>query len=136
MDEQPDLAYNASAADGNPLKGFLPSPEWTAWPYAQEVPSSLEYFYIRMRDVMPGNSTDYSGFDTSLEPKLAAAASRGRTVVLRFILDYPGTDYTLMVPQWLLDANLAFNNYSDIDICPASGRATGCMSPDSHWLVR
>ena len=109
----PALAYNASAADGNPLKGFIASPEWSAWPYQQDIRSSLEFYYVPLRAVMDTDSS-FAGFDSYLEPRLAASAARGMQVVLRFHLDYPGTcSYDCAVPQYLIDGGLAFRSYSE-----------------------
>ena len=110
----PSLAVNATAAEGNPLKGFLTSPEWSSWPYLQSVPSSLEYYYVPLRSVMNDNASDFSGFDTYLEPRLRASAARGMHSVLRFFLDYPGAaDPLYAVPQFLIDGGLAFHNYTE-----------------------
>eukprot|EP00957_Ditylum_brightwellii_P024782 1872489-Ditylum_brightwellii.AAC.1 len=37
---------NDEAASGNPLKGFLTSPDWSNPPYGDDLPSSLEFYYI------------------------------------------------------------------------------------------
>ena len=106
--------YNASAAAGNPLKGFLTSPEWSAWPYSQSVPSSMEYYYVPLSSIINLSPNASEGFDSYLEPRLAASASRGMHAVLRFYLDYPGReDPYETIPQFLIDGGLSFNSYSD-----------------------
>jgi hypothetical protein len=57
---------------------------------------------------MTGNNT--FDWNTYFEPILRAAANRGRHVVLRFVLDVPGE--TTGVPQYLIDAGLKFNSYT------------------------
>ena len=118
----PELLYNQSAADGNPLKGFLTSDAWAAWPYRQDVRSSLEYYYIPLRRVLNASADDYAGFDSYLEPRLAASAARGMQAIFRFFLEYPGVCYhACAVPQFLLDGGLQFNAYTEFG---------GGLSPD------
>eukprot|EP00912_Choanoflagellata_sp_UC4_P001531 UC4_evm6s969 len=83
----------------NPLKGFLPSPEWTRPPYKQDIRSDLEFYYISLASVLPeeivpvgGRLTDElvkRGLNSSLEPRLAASRSRNKQAIVRFFLDYP-----------------------------------------------
>lgn len=101
-------AVSLSAAAGNPLKGFLTSPEWID-PLEQrlEIPSSLDYYYISLSTTM----IDYNVFDwTTLEGYLDGSASRNRHAVLRFILDYPTQE--THVPQFLIDGGLRFDVYT------------------------
>eukprot|EP01052_Picozoa_sp_SAG31_P004427 SAG31_NODE_183_length_20987_cov_8.711078_11_plen_343_part_00 len=94
---------NLSAAGQNPLKGMVPNPFWSAPPYLQTVPSTLEFFYVELSQVMNGMNS-FDGFATFLEPKLAAMATRSKHAIIRFILDYPGHENTY-VPQFLLEGN-------------------------------
>ncbi len=78
---------NLMAARPSPLKGFLTSPEWHSGGYVDpqylnDPQSSLEFYYIGLSDVMTG-MTDFPGFDTVVEPRVAASASRGKHAILR-----------------------------------------------------
>ncbi len=96
--------YNATAAAYNPLKGFA---SWEAASVAT-LPCSLEFYIVKLNQVMTGNNTfDWS---TYLEPTLSAAANRGKHAILRFVLDSPGEPTG--VPQYLIDAGLKFNYYT------------------------
>ena len=44
--------HNPAAAAHNPLKGMLTSPDWSAPPYLDSLPSGLEFFYVGIDDVM------------------------------------------------------------------------------------
>lgn len=101
-------SFNHDAASGNPLKGFLTSPDWNSNAELNSFPSSLEFYYVGLNKVM----TDFQTFDwdTYLEPRLEDTASRNRHSILRFILDYPGEQ--TYVPQFLIDRGLSFTNYS------------------------
>ena len=50
----------------------------------------------------------FPGFDTVVEPRLAASASRGKHAILRFYLDYPrdNATYVSHTPQFLIDGGL------------------------------
>ena len=102
---------NLTAAEGNPMKGMVPSPDWTAPPYLQSVPSSLEYYYIALNQLMNTSLSDFSGVDTYLEPRLAGSAARARHAVLRVYIDYPTRPTG--VPYFLVADGLAFNTYSE-----------------------
>ena len=99
---------NDNAASGNPLKGFLTSPDWSTPPYRQEIPSSLEFYYVGLNEVMTG-SDDFD-WDTSFEPMIAETASRNKHAIVRFRMDCPGE--TTMVPEFLVDNGLVMNSYS------------------------
>ena len=46
---------NLAAASGNPLRGFLTSPDWTSPPrQREEVPSSLDFYYVGVDEIMTG----------------------------------------------------------------------------------
>lgn len=112
--------FDSNAAAQNPLKGMLTSPEWSTPPYLDTLPSSLEFYYVGIADVME-SMTSFTGMDTFLEPRLAATASRGKHVVLRLILDYPNRPLPNDVPQFLIDGGLTMNAYTDFG---------GGLSPD------
>jgi hypothetical protein len=101
-------APNPDAALGNPLKGFLTNPDWNSEEALQSFPSSLEFYYIGLDEVM----TDYDTFDweASFEGRLDDTVSRNRHAILRFILDTP--NQATQVPQFLIDGGLTFNEYS------------------------
>ena len=121
-----ELNY-AQAPIDNPLKGFLPfldggDPNDGAWrTELDQMPYSMEYFYIPLNDVMTGENR----FDwTKLEENLDVIASRGHQSVLRFYLDYPNRPTG--IPQYLLDAGLATHSYTDYD----NGAKATSVSPD------
>ena len=78
---------NLAAARPSPLKGFLTSPEWHSGGYADpqylnDPSSTLEFYYIGLSDIMTGMA-EFPGFDTMVEPRVAASASRGKHAILR-----------------------------------------------------
>lgn len=91
---------NADAAVGNPLKGLLTSPRWTSNP-APSIPSSLEFYYIGLNELMFG--ADQFNW-TVMDNALATAASRWKHVIPRVFCHYPGQP--LAIPQYLLDAGI------------------------------
>jgi len=96
-------AFNATIATNNPLRGFV------SWNSAtiQTVPSSLEFYSVKVNQVMTGNNTyDWTNLDSTID----AAANRGKHVVLRFVLDTPAE--TTGVPTYLINAGLQFNYYT------------------------
>eukprot|EP00590_Aulacoseira_subarctica_P003526 CAMPEP_0172434114 /NCGR_PEP_ID=MMETSP1064-20121228/70450_1 /TAXON_ID=202472 /ORGANISM="Aulacoseira subarctica , Strain CCAP 1002/5" /LENGTH=506 /DNA_ID=CAMNT_0013182313 /DNA_START=68 /DNA_END=1590 /DNA_ORIENTATION=+ len=96
-------AFNATVAANNPLRGFV------SWNSAtiQTVPSSLEFYSVKVNQVMTGNNTyDWTNLDSTID----AAANRGKHVVLRFVLDTPAE--TTGVPTYLINAGLQFNYYT------------------------
>ena len=88
--------YDRSVTAGNPLKGFLSSPQWGN--PSQEMPHSLEFVYLPLKEALPQAGV-YTLTD-SLEPRLNAAAARGNHLIVRFYLDYPGIESGM--PDWLL----------------------------------
>lgn len=88
----------------NPLKGLLP---W-ANKSVSDFPHSMEWFYIKLNDVMKGpNQFDWSPLDA----KLNAIAGHGNQAVFRFYVDYP--NQTTGIPQFLMDDGLKTFLYTD-----------------------
>ena len=112
--------HNPAAAAHNPLKGMLTSPDWSAPPYLDSLPSGLEFFYVGIDDVME-SMTSFEGMDTYLEPRIAATASRDKHSVIRLMLDYPNRPLPNDVPQFLIDEGLTMTPYEDFG---------GGLSPD------
>ena len=116
---------NAAAARPAPLKGFLTSPEWHTGGYTNpqyydnDPESTMEFYYIGLSDVMTG-MTDFPGFDTVVEPRIAASASRGKHTILRFYMDYPkqAGSYVSHTPQFLIDEpyNLQMTPWTSEDL--------------------
>jgi hypothetical protein len=108
------LTY-AAVQGANPLKGFMPfsDPQADSYyhgssAYVDQMPHSMEFFYIPLNAVM----SNYSTFDWHpLEKQLREIARRGHQAVLRFYLDYP--DKPVGIPRFLLDGGLATHAYSD-----------------------
>ena len=68
------------------VAGFVPSPLWSPPPYLQTVASSLEFAYLPLTDVVNSSAEPAAidaGLGRSVEPLLAAAASRGTHLVGR-----------------------------------------------------
>ena len=69
----------------------------------------------------------FPGFDTVVEPRIAASASRGKHSILRFYMDYPRPEgsYVSHTPQFLIDEyNLQMTPWTSVDL-----NAVG-LSPD------
>lgn len=96
---------NPDAAAGNPMKGLMTSPDWHGSSYNQDIPSSLEFYYIRVKDVLVAdpdivgveNAYDWS----ALESRLVESASRQKHAIPRFFLHYPNNEFG--VPDYLVD---------------------------------
>lgn len=93
----------SSSPTNNPLKGFMPySGNYSTFPH------SMEWNYLSLRSLMTASNTfNWSSLDTLLN----SVAGRGHQTVFRIYLDYPGK--TTGIPQYLLDAGLATNSYTD-----------------------
>lgn len=94
----------ALAPVDNPLKGFMPY-----FNQNTTFPHSLEWFYVPMKDLM--NGPESFTFNSGLETKLAAIASRGNQAVFRVYLDYPSK--STGVPQFLIDGGLDGQSYTN-----------------------
>jgi len=93
----------SAAPTNNPLKGFMPyQGAYTTFPY------SMEWNYLPLRSFMTG-PTNFVW--SSLDALLSDVASRGHQTVFRVYLDYPAKPAG--IPQYLLDAGLATNSYTD-----------------------
>ena len=96
-----ELAYADSPTD-NPLKGFatINDESWC-------MPTSLEYYQLPLNEMVFGPDD----FDwTHLENLLSATASRGRTAIVSFYMDWPGRETA--IPKYLLDAGLKTHYYT------------------------
>jgi len=84
---------NPDAALGNPYKGLMDSPWWNYPPYPEDVPSSLDMYYLGLNDLMlddPDVVGPEEAFNwTKLDDLLEDSASRDRHVVLTVNLHYP-----------------------------------------------
>jgi hypothetical protein len=110
------FAPNATVAARNPLRGFAAAPAWTAPPFLPALPTSLEFHYVPLNAMFNASGSAAAmaaGFDSYLEPRLAATAARGNHAVLRFFLDYPSRPSA--VPHYLLAAphHLAMTPYTE-----------------------
>ena len=110
----PGGSFDPLVSEGNPLKGMLTNPEWISGYNEKEssfaVPTSLEFRFVALSAIMKGAS-NFSGFDSYLEPLLDAAAARKNQVVLRFYMDYP--DQASGVPQFIIDSGVHMTNYDN-----------------------
>lgn len=115
---------NLAAAQPSPLKGFVTSPEWHTGGYIDPqyyntIESTMEFYYIGLSDVMTG--MDEFNFESVVEPRLVASASRGKHSILRFYMDYPRPDFNSYVshtPQFLKEEpyNLQMTDWTSADL--------------------
>jgi hypothetical protein len=106
-------AANPDAAIRNPLKGLLTSPLWTGGNTPDSVPSSLEFYYFGLDEIMRGNND----FDwTVLDKSIADAESRNNHVIWRVFCHYPGQP--LRVPQFLIDAGVSLVTTASDGVSP------------------
>lgn len=106
-------ATNYDAAVGNPLKGLLTSPLWVGGNVPDNVPSTLEFYYIGLDEIM----TSWNQFNwTVLENTLRDAAIRKKHVIWRIFCHYPGQK--LRVPKFLLDAGIELVPLADGGVSP------------------
>jgi hypothetical protein len=95
------LHYKPAPVD-NPLKGLVPY-----WGQAGPFPSSMEFWYFPIRDLMKGPSE----FDwSSIEEKLEDVRSRGNQMVIRTYLEYPGKKSAM--PDFLADLGVQVVKYN------------------------
>jgi hypothetical protein len=101
-------ATNFDAAVGNALKGLLTSPRWVGANVTSNVPSTLEFYYIGLDEIMTGwNTFDWSVLDGTLKD----ASARKKHVIWRVYCDYPGQK--LRIPQFLIQAGVKLVSISD-----------------------
>lgn len=92
---------NPYVSIGNPLKGLITSPAWTGSTTPPRLPTSLEFYYFGLDEIMIG----YNKFDWSaLDKVLQEAASRYKHVIWRVYCHYPGRP--LAVPKYLIDQGI------------------------------
>jgi hypothetical protein len=100
---------NPDVAIGNPLKGLVTSPAWTGAQTPSRLPTSLEFFYFGLDEIMVGNNK----FDwTVLDRVLQDAASRYKHVIWRVYCHYPGR--SLAVPKYLLEQGVDIDDGSPV----------------------
>jgi len=65
----------------------------------------MEFYNIGLSDVMTGMES-FPGFNTVVEPRIAASASRGKRSIMRFYMDYPQPEgsYVSHTPPFLKNA--------------------------------
>ncbi|HEY3993452.1 MAG TPA: hypothetical protein VGM01_11285, partial [Ktedonobacteraceae bacterium] len=105
----------AAVQGANPLKGFMPfsNPQADSYyhgtnAYVDQMPHSMEFFYIPLNAVMSNyNTFNWHEFDK----QLSEIAKRHHQAVVRFYLDYP--DKPSGIPQFLLDGGLVTHSYPD-----------------------
>lgn len=84
----------------NPLKGLVPY-EASGSSGPGSMPHSMEFNYVPLRALMPGDNT----FDWSrLDSMIAGIASRGKQTIFRVFMEYPGEPTA--IPQWMIDAGV------------------------------
>ncbi|RYG44861.1 hypothetical protein EON79_14000, partial [bacterium] len=87
----------------NPLKGYASYTESWAVPNA---PVSMGYFYVSWKDLEP----EEGRYDwAKLERRWEAGLAKGKHVVLRLFLEYPGQPYG--VPDWVKAPSTAYKDY-------------------------
>jgi hypothetical protein len=94
-----DLNFEASI--DNPLKGLLTSPRWVGSDVPDSIPSSMEFYYLGLDEIMTGpNEFNWTVLDQTLE----TAIGRNNHVIWRVFTYYPGQ--ALRIPQYLLNAGI------------------------------
>lgn len=111
------VAPTYEAAYGNPLKGFVPF--YTEDGSGNEVPHSMEFFYIPLSALMSDDG-EYT-IREGLEPYLTKIASRSHQAIFRVYLDYPAKSEPDAVPRFIKDAGVKMIPYTDLG---------GGVSPD------
>jgi hypothetical protein len=107
---------NPDVAAGNPLKGLVTSPAWTGPTTPAMLPTSLEFYYFGLDEIMIGNNK----FDWSvLDKVLMEAAGRYKHVIWRVYCHYPGRP--LAVPKHVIDQGLDIDSngsplYDDVTL--------------------
>ncbi len=98
-------SVNTSAAIGNPMKGLLTSPLWTGGNTATtSVPLSLEFYSIKMNEIMTGpDSYNWGVLDETIDD----AKAHNSHVIWRIIMHSP-PDAPAM-PKFLIDQDLLMN---------------------------
>ena len=100
---------NPDVTVGNPLRGLVTSPAWTGPTTPAMLPTSLEFYYFGLDEIMIGNNR----FDWSvLDKVLQDAASRYKHVIWRVYCHYPGRP--LAVPEYILDQGLDIDDGSPV----------------------
>jgi hypothetical protein len=88
--------YNPMVAIGNPMKGLTPNPRWNKPPFRNNIPYSLEHYYVGLDTVMIGDNV----FNwTSFEVLLNEAKARQNHVIPRFHIHFPNNP--LRLPSYL-----------------------------------
>ncbi|MDE0883618.1 MAG: DUF4832 domain-containing protein [Myxococcota bacterium] len=100
------VVYDRSVTAGNPLKGFLTNYQWSV--PDDRLPHGLEFLYLPISAVLEGPQT--YAFESGFEPHLEESKARGNHLIIRFYLDYPGSESGL--PQWLL-SQINCTEYTD-----------------------
>ncbi len=95
---------NSSAAVGNPLKGLLTSPLWTGANPATSIPASLEFYSIKMNEIMTG--PDSYNRDV-LDQAIDAAKARNNHLIWRVFMHSPPD--VLAMPKFSIDQDLVTN---------------------------
>lgn len=106
------------AAEGNPLKGFVPF--FSEDGADNGVPYSMEFFYIPLSSLL-SDSGEYT-LEEGLEPYLEKISERSHQAIFRIYLDYPASDLgEKAVPQFIWDMGVKKYPYTDFG---------GGVSPD------
>jgi hypothetical protein len=100
------FTYSRMATEGNPLKGFLTSYQWSS--PSNQLAHSLEFVYLPLSSLVLGEGV--YAFDDVLEPILTEASARGNQLVMRAYIDYPAQESGL--PAYL-DEEVGCTPYDD-----------------------
>jgi hypothetical protein len=107
-------AMNLAAGAGNPYKGINTSPWFYAFGPKENIPYSIDFYYIPLNKIMIGNPAtlgDAAFNKTYLENILQGSRDRAKHVIPRVYLEYPGQ--ATGVPQFLIDGGLQFSYSGD-----------------------
>ena len=105
-----DLSYTASSeAFSNPLMGWAP---WATIEQSLQ-PHTLVYADLKWRDFEPHEGVyDFDYFET--RNQLARWRAAGSRVVLRFVMDVPGHEAHMDIPDWLYEQIEGQGDFYDV----------------------
>lgn len=121
-----NLTYSQSPVN-NPIKGIAGNMSTISDGEKNNIPHSLFFSNFSLRDCVTASNT-YNW--TDLEDNIALATNDGSQIVVRFVIDMPGS--STWIPQYLLDAGLWTTSYDDggVSLWPdyTNGLLRGCLT--------
>lgn len=92
-------ARDYRVANGNPMKGLIPNPEFWYDPDVESIDASMDIYYIPVGEIMrddPDIVGPERAFDWKyVEDRLKLSGEKHRHAVLTFAVHYPGTPLSM-----------------------------------------